>query len=268
MEKFRDYESTQKECIAQLYCAQRKHQNLEYVQKMHKKWLGFDNKSRRMTILEAIEKLDTFVDKSDPDINLGNKYHLYQTAEGLRKAGEPDWLQLTGLLHDLGKVLFLWGCNEDGTSFEQQWGVVGDTFIVGCKIPDVAVHNEFNVLNKDHNTFDKLGVWSKGCGLENMLCSWGHDEYMYHVLMNNKTKLPKIALNIIRFHSLYPWHTYGAYAQFESKDDLYLKKEIRKFNQHDLYSKTDHFDFDSFKEMQKYYTDLIEKYIGLGELQW
>ena len=28
-----------------------------------------------------------------------------QTAEGLRAARMPDWLQLTGLLHDLGKMV-------------------------------------------------------------------------------------------------------------------------------------------------------------------
>ena len=28
-----------------------------------------------------------------------------QCAEGLRAAGMPDWLQLTGLIHDLGKMV-------------------------------------------------------------------------------------------------------------------------------------------------------------------
>ena len=31
-------------------------------------------------------------------------YHP-QCAEGLRAAGMPDWLQLTGLIHDLGKMV-------------------------------------------------------------------------------------------------------------------------------------------------------------------
>ena len=33
--------------------------------------------------------------------------------------------------------------------------------------------------NPAYNT--KLGIYSEGCGLENVLMSWGHDEYMYLV---------------------------------------------------------------------------------------
>lgn len=39
---------------------------------------------------------------------------LLQTAEGIRKANHPDWLQLVGLLHDMGKIMFLWGTITDG----------------------------------------------------------------------------------------------------------------------------------------------------------
>ena len=33
--------------------------------------------------------------------------------------------------------------------------------------------------NPAYNT--KLGIYSEGCGLENVLMSWGHDDYMYMV---------------------------------------------------------------------------------------
>jgi inositol oxygenase len=33
--------------------------------------------------------------------------------------------------------------------------------------------------NPKYNT--KLGVYSQGCGLDNVLMSWGHDDYMYLV---------------------------------------------------------------------------------------
>jgi inositol oxygenase len=39
---------------------------------------------------------------------------MLQTAEGIRKAGHPDWMQLTGLIHDMGKLMFLWGTEKDG----------------------------------------------------------------------------------------------------------------------------------------------------------
>lgn len=86
-----------------------------------------------MTIWEAIEKLDTLVDESDPDTELSQIQHLLQTAEAMRRDGKPDWMQLTGLVHDLGKLLFFYGA-------EGQWDVVGDTFVVGCKYSDKIIY--------------------------------------------------------------------------------------------------------------------------------
>jgi inositol oxygenase len=40
-----------------------------------------------------------------------------QTAETIREDGHPDWFVLTGFIHDMGKVLCLFG--------EPQWAVVG-----------------------------------------------------------------------------------------------------------------------------------------------
>jgi len=86
-----------------------------------------------MTIWEAIEKLDTLIDESDPDTSLSQIQHLLQTAEAMRRDGKPDWMQLTGLVHDLGKLLCFYGA--DG-----QWDVVGDTFVVGCKFSDKIIY--------------------------------------------------------------------------------------------------------------------------------
>jgi hypothetical protein len=44
--------------------------------------------------------------------------HLLQTAEAIRRDGKPEWMQVTGLVHDLGKLLFLF-------ESEGQWDVVG-----------------------------------------------------------------------------------------------------------------------------------------------
>ncbi|NWY08321.1 MIOX oxygenase, partial [Nothoprocta ornata] len=65
---------------------------------------------RTMSVMEALELLDALVDDSDPDVDFPNSLHAYQTAEGIRRA-HPDkgWFQLAGLLHDLGKVLALFG---------------------------------------------------------------------------------------------------------------------------------------------------------------
>jgi inositol oxygenase len=64
------------------------------------------------------------VDSSDPDMDLPNLLHMLQTAEGIRRAGHPDWFQLVGLLHDMGKIQFLWGDEGDGqkgTAMGPQW---------------------------------------------------------------------------------------------------------------------------------------------------
>ncbi len=82
-----------------------------------------------------MEFLNTLVDDSDPDIELDQLQHLLQTAEAIRADGHPDWFVLTGFLHDMGKVLCLFG--------EPQWAVVGDTFPVGCQHSDKIVYPEF-----------------------------------------------------------------------------------------------------------------------------
>jgi len=47
------------------------------------------------------------VDESDPDIDLPNIVHGFQTAERIRESHpDKDWFQLTGLIHDLGKVIW------------------------------------------------------------------------------------------------------------------------------------------------------------------
>lgn len=95
-----------------------------------------------MTVLEAVHLLDALVDESDPDTDLPNSVHAFQTAERIR-ADHPDkeWFQLTGLLHDLGKVMALWG--------EPQYFVVGDTFPLGCKFSENIVFHDTFTNNPD-----------------------------------------------------------------------------------------------------------------------
>src|SRR5260370_41907486 len=94
-----------------------------------------------MTVLEAMEYLNTLVDDSDPDIDLAQREHLLQTSEAIRADGHDDWFVLTGLIHDLGKILCLFG--------EPQWAVVGDTYPVGCAFSPRIVYPEFLEKNPD-----------------------------------------------------------------------------------------------------------------------
>lgn len=267
----RDYQNADN-AVKNHYLKLRTKQNLDYVKKMHQKYHKFDKK---LSIHECFKSLDNFIDVSDPDINLPNLHHLLQTAEAIRKDGLPDWFQLVGLIHDLGKLIYLKGCDEDGTSVKEQWGIVGDTFIVGCPLPGNIVYPEFNKYNQDYNKYNynynkydfnqyedsnKYGVYKKHCGLDNCFVSYGHDEYMYQVLKYNQTKLPEKALYIIRYHSLYPWHKYNEYEILMDEKDKEYKKYVQEFNKYDLYSK-ENLETD-VKELMKYYEPIIEKYIG------
>jgi inositol oxygenase len=196
----------------------------------------FRSKTRaEMTVWEAIEKLNTLIDESDPDTSLSQIEHLLQSAEAIRRDGKPRWMQLTGLIHDLGKLLFFFGA-------QGQWDVVGDTFPVGCAFDDRIIYSSDSFKgNPDygHEIYGtKFGIYSPGCGLDNMMLSWGHDEYLYHVVKDQST-LPPEALAIIRYHSFYPWHSAGAYMEFMDEKDYAMLEAVRAFNPYDLYSKSD-----------------------------
>ena len=42
------------------------------------------------------------------------------------------------------------------------------------------------------------GIYEPGCGLDNVLISWGHDEYLYRVLKHNKCTIPDEGMAMIR----------------------------------------------------------------------
>jgi inositol oxygenase len=72
-------------------------------------------------------------------------------------------------------------------------------------------------------------MYEPNVGVDNLLMSWGHDEYMYRVLLHNKSTLPKQALNIIRFHSFYPWHSGGDYEHLACPQDEETKNWVLIF---------------------------------------
>ncbi|XP_068025798.1 inositol oxygenase isoform X1 [Melanerpes formicivorus] len=217
---------------------------------------------RRMGAMEVLELLDQVVDESDPDVDFPNSLHAYQTAEGIRRAHpDKDWFHLVGLLHDLGKVLVLFG--------EPQWAVVGDTYPVGCKVQKSVVFRdttfEDNPDTKDPRYSTEYGMYRPGCGLENVLMSWGHDEYMYRVMKFNKFALPEEAFYMIRFHSFYPWHTHGDYRHLCTPHDLQMLPWVKELNKFDLYTKQE--ELPNVEQLRGYYQSLIDKYCP-GQLCW
>lgn len=216
--------SDRQEIVVNHYRLMRSNQTVAFYDRMMEKY-SFSTPRATMSIQEAFVALENYVDSSDPDVDIPNIVHMFQTAEGIRKAGHPDWMQLVGLIHDMGKIMYLWGCDEDGqngTATGAQWALGGDTWVLGARIPDCTVLPQFNELNPDmadprYNT--ELGIYEPNCGLDNLKFAYGHDEYLYHMVIANHATLPAPALAMIRFHSLYPWHTGGAYRQFMNEHD-------------------------------------------------
>jgi inositol oxygenase len=96
------------------------------------------------------------------------------------------------------------------------------------------------------------------------MISWGHDEYLYHVVKDQCT-LPEEALAMIRYHSFYPWHREGAYMHLTNPKDTKALEAVRAFNPYDLYSKCDQ--LVNAEELRPYYENLIAKFFP-AELDW
>lgn len=225
---FRNYGEGARATVHELYRLNHANQTLGFVRAKKREYLTLDR--RRMGVWEALELLETLVDDSDPDIELGQIEHALQTAEAIRRDGHPRWFVITGLIHDLGKVLCTFG--------EPQWAVVGDTFPVGCAFrPSVVLHELFaeNPDTRVPGYSTRLGIYQHGCGLDQLELSWGHDEYLYHVV---KDRLPPEGLAMIRYHSFYAAHREGDYADLMSEGDRETMRWVRAFNPYDLYSKS------------------------------
>ncbi len=248
-EAFRHYDSPVRDTVKEFYRLNHTHQTFDFVKEKKHNYLQFNKKE--MPVWQAFDFLNQLVDDSDPDTEMDQLQHLLQTSEAIRRDGHPDWMVLTGLMHDMGKVLCLFG--------EPQWAVVGDTFPVGCAYSDKIVYPEFFKNNPDFSNPEynsQYGVYDKGCGLRNVQMSWGHDEYVYQML---KDYLPEEALYMLRFHSFYAWHREGEYDYLMDDHDREMLKWVKLFNPYDLYSKSP--TPPNLKELKPYYEDLIKKYL-------
>src|SRR5262245_56637639 len=92
-EDYRNYDNPARCTVRDFYRLNHHHQTYDFVRQKQREFLRFDH--RQMTVLEALEFLDTLVDDSDPDISLSQREHLLQTAEAIRAQGHEDWFVLT-----------------------------------------------------------------------------------------------------------------------------------------------------------------------------
>jgi inositol oxygenase len=251
---FRNYEKA-KNKVEQIYYENHTRQTVEFVKEKRDQYLSLNH--MKASVWDIIKILDNFIDESDPDLDGAQTIHAFQTAEALRKDHQPRWMVLTGFLHDLGKILSHFG--------EPQWAVVGDTFPVGCAFDSTNIYPDFfkenpDYLNPAYNS--KYGIYSSKCGFDQLLMSFGHDEYLYHVM---KPYLPKEALYIIRFHSFYPAHRFSGYTHLMSDEDERMLPHLKKFCSYDLYSKSNESLIVS--NIIEYYKELVSEFLP-EEINW
>jgi inositol oxygenase len=257
--RFRNYRDAPQH-VQDFYRENHEKQTLAFVLEMKEKYTTPENRRTQMTMWEMMDALNSFVDDSDPDTSFTQMEHAMQTAERIRKDGHPDWMVATGFIHDAGKAL---------ASLHNlpQWAVVGDTFPVGCAFSDAIIFPELFENNPDRTNpvySTRLGIYEEGCGLHNINLSFGHDEYLYHVIKDD-SRLPEPALAMIRFHSFYAWHREGAYTQFMDEHDREMLPWVKRFNPYDLYSKGDA--RPNVPELEPFYRGLVQQYFP-DQLSW
>ncbi|HUB77384.1 MAG TPA: inositol oxygenase family protein [Bryobacteraceae bacterium] len=253
--EFRQYDHKVSPAVREFYRLNHTNQTLAFAQGKRRQWLGLNY--AQAGIWEMMENLNQLVDDSDPDTDLSQIEHSLQAAEAIRAAGHPRWFQLTGFIHDLGKVLWLWG--------EPQWAVVGDTFPLGCAFSDKIVFHEFFAANPDSHAPEyqtPCGIYEPNCGLDKVCLSWGHDEYLYHV---TRAYLPEEAQYMIRYHSFYPGHREQAYGHLMNGHDVEMFQWVQRFNPFDLYSKS-HQRPDPVR-LEPYYRELIAEFFP-EKIRW
>lgn len=253
--EFRQYDAVASPGVAEFYRLNHQHQTLDYVLRKEEEYFGL--KKGKKSIWQAAEYLNTLVDDSDPDTDLTQIEHLLQTSEAIRRDGHPRWMVAVGFVHDLGKVLCLYG--------EPQWGVVGDTFPAGCAYSDAVVFPEYFKENPDFSKQlyqTRFGIYEPNCGLDKVHMSFGHDGYIYEVM---KPYLPVEALYMLRYHSFYAWHRHGAYDYLCNEQDRAMLPWVCKFNPYDLYSKAH--TKPNLRELKPYYDDLFAEFFP-AEIDW
>ena len=105
--EFRNFdENPRQKMVDLLYKNQHINMTYDIVMKKRNEHLKF-NKCV-MNVEDMLHYLNSIIDESDPDTDLTQMEHAIQTAESARKAypgNKYDWLHVTCMIHDLGKIL-------------------------------------------------------------------------------------------------------------------------------------------------------------------
>ena len=69
---------------------------------------------------------------------------------------------------------------------------------------------------------------------------------------------------MIRYHSLYPWHSRGEYNMLEDSKDIDMYEFVSEFNKYDLYSKENKPINLNDQKTISHYTNIFNKYFPSG----
>lgn len=297
MKKFRNYDNSKyQDTVENTYKLMLQNQTLKYVNNKKEKYLN--SITRTYKLWDLIDYFNKIKDESDPDNNLPQIVHAYQTSESIKNMylnnnelknnieiknlfSEKEWDNLSENLKNkynttLNKFykIKLWdwfpllGLIHDLGKIMlldkfgglPQWSVVGDTFPLGAKLCKNYVFYE---KNYHKNNIDlNCEIYNKNCGFDNVTFSWGHDEYIASLMELNKTLLSKEAIYILRYHSFYSWHSpkngIRGYTYLANDYDWYMLPLLKAFQKSDLYSKSNN--IPSYENIKNSYKKLINKY--------
>ena len=227
-EQFRNYKADANPVVTEFYRKNHTYQTFDFV--MEKKAQYGSLKRGKKSIWAMADYLNTLVDDSDPDTDLTQIEHLLQTSEAMRKDGQPRWFVLTGFMHDLGKVLCLYG--------EPQWAVVGDTFPVGCAYSDQIVFPEFFAANPDSKVAEyqtEYGIYKPNAVWTKCICPGD----MTNISIWQRATTCRSRLNTCCATTPSTRRTAtAAYRHLMNSHDVKMFDWVNKFNPYDLYSKS------------------------------
>jgi len=298
---FRTY--SQDDAIARTYKKMQKKQTrvmIDLLEDIYTQPGGFKGHEIRKKLMDVFGLLDSVIDESDPDTDLPQIYHAYQTAESLRKwvdennqlksivikdlfsAHEWDSLKpkyqklynttldkLFPKIKDWSWLPLIGFIHDLGKVLAtEEWGSLPQEFVVGDTFPvnepfataNVYADNRFFAKNPD---LTHKSNYEKHCGFDNLKMSFGHDTYCYSVMKNNRNHFPPEALYIIHYHSFYPWHSPKAGERGYTRvanRNDWLMLPLLK-----LFQKSDLYskaaEVPDIKKLEPYYEGLIRKFI-------
>jgi inositol oxygenase len=261
-------------------------QCVKYVQTMQCRYLNFD--LARMTLKQALDTVSTIpwyrfcTDAQTKQNNVPSlRSYLFHTAEQARLAGEPDWVMLVALIHDLARVVpLLQGGSAKAGKREDDfdWTLKFPARVIGCDPSPSINFPEYKTLNPDWRNprfAGKTGMYEEHVGLDDVLLSWSGPEYMYHMLRRNRgdnNAVPEEGIKMLRYFLLNDWHVHDAYSALANDDDDDLKPFVRAFDHLISSAKRssvkDLSDHEIEELWEEYYLPICQKYGVDNVLMW